>query len=41
MDADRKYYLHNSENLWQPIQRQLSKKLKTFPQYFAEFLEST
>ena len=35
--ADEKYFLCNSENLPEPIQIQLSKKEKTFPQFFVNF----
>ena len=38
---DGKYSFHYSENLQQPIQMQLSKKIKMFYQYFAPFLKST
>ena len=41
MAADEKYSLRKSENLPQPIQVQLSEKLKSFSQYFTQFLEST
>ena len=38
---DDKYPLVNSENLTQPIQMQLSKKLKIFSELFTGFLKST
>ena len=41
MTVDDKYFLCNSENLPQPIQRQLSKKRETFSQFFAAFLTFT
>ena len=41
MTADHKYFLRNIENLRQPIQMQLSKNLKTFSHYIAQFQEST
>ena len=41
MTVDDKYCLCNSENLPQPIQRQLSKKRETFSQFFAAFLTFT
>ena len=41
MTADYKYFLRNIENLRQPIQMQLSKNLKTFSHYIAQFQEST
>ena len=37
---DDKYSLRNSENLWQPIQNQLSKKQLTFSEFFVSFLKS-
>ena len=40
MTADDKYSLRNSENLWEPIQMQISKNLKTFSQHFAQFVQS-
>ena len=40
MTADEKCYLSNSENWRQPIQLQLSKKQKTFSQFFAVFLKT-
>ena len=41
MTADYKYSLRNSENLTQPIQIQLSKKQRTFSEFFATFLKSS
>ena len=41
LTADDKYSLLNSENLWQPIQKQLSKKQQTFSDFFASFLKFT
>ena len=41
LTAYDKYPFCNSENLWQPIQMQLSKKEKTFPEFFAPFPKST
>ena len=41
LTADDKYFLHNSENLCQPIQMQLSKKEKKFSESFASFLKPT
>ena len=40
MTIDDKYSFHNSEDLWQSIQQQLSKKQKTFSQLFAPFRKS-
>ena len=40
MTADDKYFLRNNEHLQQPIQMELSKKVKAFSEYFAQFLES-
>ena len=39
--ANEKYSLRNSQNLQLPIQRQLSKKRKTFSQFFAVFVTFT
>ena len=39
--ADDKYFLCNCENLTQPIQVQLSKKEKTFSDWFSPFSKST
>ena len=41
LTADDKYFLHNSENLCQTIQMQLSKKEKTSSHFFDVFLKST
>ena len=38
---DEKYSLLYRENLTQPIQILLSQKLKTFSQFFSEFLKCT
>ena len=40
LTVDGKYSLHNSENLSIPIQMILSKKRKTFCDFFVQFLES-
>ena len=40
MTADDMYSLPNSENLPQPIQMQLSKKLSVFSQVFSVFLKT-
>ena len=34
LTLDDKHYLLNRENLTEPIQKQLSEKQKTFPQFF-------
>ena len=39
--ADAKYSLLNRDNLTQPIQRQLSRKQKTFSHFFAASLKSS
>ena len=39
--ADEKYSFGKRENLPQPIDFQLSKKLKSFSQFFIAFLKST
>ena len=39
--ADDNYSLRNTKNLPQPITIPLSKKPKTFSQYFAAYLKST
>ena len=39
--ANEKYSLRNSQNLPFPIQRQLSKKRKTFSQFFTVFVTFT
>ena len=36
-----KYSLHYRKNLPQPVQMKLSKKQKTFSEFFAAFLKST
>ena len=38
--VDEKHYLLNRDNLTQPIQIQLSQKLKTFSEFFFAFLKS-
>ena len=40
LNADGKYSLLNRDNLTQPIQMQLSRKQKTFSEFFSAFLES-
>ena len=40
LTVDDKHYLLNRDNLTQPIQMQLSKKEKTFSQFFFAFLKS-
>ena len=35
------YSRHNSGNYSQPMQMELSKNVKTFPQFFVAFLKST
>ena len=39
--ADGKYSLFNRDNLTQPIQMQVSRKQKTFSQFFSAFLKSS
>ena len=39
--ADGKYSLLNRENLTQPIQMQVSRKQKTFSEFFSAFLKSS
>ena len=39
LTADDKHSRRNSENLWQSIQMQLSKKDETFFEFFASFLK--
>ena len=39
MSADGKYSLFNKDNLTQPIQIELSRKQKTFSEYFSAFLK--
>ena len=41
LSADRKYFLFNRDNLKQPIQIQVSRKQKTFSEFFAAFLKSS
>ena len=41
LSADGKYSLLNRDNLTQPIQMQLSRKLKTFSGFFCAFLKSS
>ena len=41
LSADGKYSLLNRDNLTQPIQMQLSRKQKTFSQFFSAFLKSS
>ena len=41
LSADGKYSLLNRDNLTQPIQMQLSKKQKTFSEFFSAFLKSS
>ena len=41
LSADGKYSLLNRDNLTQPIQMQLSRKEKTFSEFFAAFLKSS
>ena len=40
LTADDKHSLLNRDNLRQPIQMQLSKKQKRFPQFLAAFLKA-
>ena len=40
LSADGKYSLFNRDNLMQPIQMQVSRKQKTFSQFFSAFLKS-
>ena len=40
LSADGKYSLFNRDNLTQPIQMQLSRKQKTFSEFFCAFLKS-
>ena len=40
LTSDDKYSLLNSDNLTQPIQMQLSKKQKTFSEFFSAFLKT-
>ena len=41
LSADGKYSLLNGGNLTQPLQMQLSRKQKTFSEFFAAFLKSS
>ena len=41
LSADGKYSLFNRDNLTQPIQMQLSRKQKTFSEFFSAFLKSS
>ena len=41
LSADGKYSLLNRDNLTEPIQMQLSRKQKTFSEFFCAFLKST
>ena len=41
LSADGKYCLLNRDNLTQPIQMQLSRKQKTFSEFFCAFLKSS
>ena len=41
MSSDDKYSLVNRDNLTQPTRTQLSKKQKTFSQFFIDFSKST
>ena len=41
LSADGKYSLLNRDNLTQPIQMQLSRKQKTFSEFFCAFLKSS
>ena len=41
LSGDSKYSLLNRDNLTQPIQMQLSRKQKTFSEFFCAFLKST
>ena len=41
LSADGKYSLLNTDSLTQPIQMQLSRKQKTFSEFFSSFLKST
>ena len=41
LSADGKYSLFNRDNLTQPIQTELSRKKKTFSEFFSAFLKST
>ena len=41
LSADGKYSLFNRDNLTQPIQMQVSRKQKTFSEFFSAFLKSS
>ena len=41
LSADGNYSLLNRDSLTQPIQMQLSRKQKTFSEFFSAFLESS
>ena len=41
LSADDKYSFLNRDNLTQPIQMQLSRKEKTFSEFFCAFLKSS
>ena len=41
LNGDGKYSLFNRDNLTQPIQMQVSRKQKTFSEFFAAFLKSS
>ena len=41
LSADGKYSLFNRDNLTEPIQMQVSRKQKTFSEFFAAFLKSS
>ena len=41
LSADGKYSLFNRDNLTEPIQMQLSRKEKTFSEFFSSFLKSS
>ena len=41
LSPDGKYSLLNRDNLTQPIQMQLSRKQKTFSDFFSAFLKSS
>ena len=41
LSADGKYSLFNRDNLTEPIQMQLSRKQKTFSEFFSTFLKSS
>ena len=41
MSVDGNYWVFNEDNLTQPIQMQLSRKQKTFSEFFSPFLKSS